>query len=256
MKHLRIQQLSLAMNGKQLCRELELECHPGEVWALLGRNGVGKTTLLHRLAGIGEQGFDGDIYLDQSDIHSLQRKHLAQHIGLLPQQSDDVFPATILETVLSGRHPFIPPWQWESNQDRQMAQDAMARMDLEELAQRPVNQLSGGERQRVAIATLLCQDPDVLLLDEPNSHLDLHVQLQVLQLIQQLAMEQHKLVIMSLHDINLAARFATHVLVLQGDGEWLSGTKEQVLTEAVLGRTFACPVQAIDTPAGRRFLID
>lgn len=256
MKHLRIHQLSLAVNGKQLCRDLELECHPGEVWALLGRNGVGKTTLLHRLAGIGEQAFDGEVLLDRANIDTMPRKQLAQHIGLLPQHTDDVFPATILETVLSGRHPFIPAWQWESRQDQQRALDALEQMNLSDLARRPVNQLSGGERQRVAIATLLCQDPDILLLDEPNSHLDLHVQLQVLQGIQQLARERHKLVIMSLHDINLAARFATHVLVLQGNGEWLSGEQDQVLTEAILSRTFACPVHAIDTAAGRRFLID
>jgi len=256
MNNLSIHNLSIRIGNKMLCRDLSLDCQPGQVWALLGRNGAGKTTLLHRLADMGENTHSGSVLLGQQNIETLPRKTLAQHIGLLLQHTDDVFPTSVMETVLTGRHPFIPAWQWETQQDRQLAQEALAQMQLQELALRPVNQLSGGERQRVAIATLLCQNPDILLLDEPTSHLDLHVQLHVLKLMQQLAREQNKLIIMSLHDINLAARFATHVLVLQGDGAWLSGEGDEILTESHLSQTYACPVHAIDTDNGRRFLID
>ena len=143
-------------------------------------------------------------------------------LGLLTQTTEDPFPSTVLDTVLIGRHPHIDFWRWESDADRELARTALAAVGLATFADREIATLSGGERRRVAIATLLAQNPDVFLLDEPINHLDPHHQIDVLRLLRAQADAGHA-VVMSLHDAGLAARFADRVLMLFGDGEWLCG---------------------------------
>ncbi|MDH5766873.1 MAG: ABC transporter ATP-binding protein, partial [Gammaproteobacteria bacterium] len=217
MSLLEIQNLDISIATTQVCNKLNLTIEPGQVWAILGRNGIGKTTLLHTLAGLREAD-GGEIFIHQDNIKQLNRKQVAQKIGLLLQHHEDAFPTSILETVLIGRHPYIPNWQWESAMDKQLAMNALEQVELQHMAHRQTNQLSGGERQRVAIATLLTQNPEILLLDEPNSHLDLNYQVKLLDHICQYARENNQAVIMSLHDINLAARFADHLIFLHGEG--------------------------------------
>ncbi len=250
---LRSEQLSISIGGKQVCNALNLNIEAGQVWGVLGRNGIGKTTLLHTLAGL-RAADNGDIYLNSNNIQRLSRKHIAQHIGLLLQHHEDSFPASVLETVISGRHPHISQWRWENETDHEIALQALQSVALQDLAARPVNQLSGGERQRVAIAGLLTQKPDIYLLDEPNSHLDLNYQIQILNHFSQLAREQHNTIIMSLHDINLAARYCDHLLLLLGDGECLQGSTNTLLNTENLQRLFQHPLQEINGPAGKIFI--
>lgn len=241
MSLLRSEQLSVSIGTTRICHHLNLACEAGETWGILGRNGMGKTTLLHTLAGLYKP-LHGDIFIRQDNIHSLSRRNIAQQLGLLLQHHEDSFPSTVIETVISGRHPHIKPWQWESDADRQIAEQALNDVQLSELALRPINRLSGGERQRVAMATLLTQNPDIMLLDEPNSHLDLKYQLQLLEHFSQLAREQHKLLIMSLHDINLAARFCDKLILMMGDGKVLLGDSEALLNEDNLQQLYDYPV--------------
>ena len=154
--------------------------------------------------------------------------HWRCKLGLLTQTTEDPFPSTVLDSVLVGRHPHIDFWRWESDADRAIACAALAAVALEELAERDIDTLSGGERRRVALATLLAQNPDVLLLDEPINHLDPHHQLDVLKLLRDRARDGRSIV-MSLHDAGLAARFSDHALLLFGDGGWLSGPTSEVL---------------------------
>ncbi len=242
MSTLSTQQLNIDIGGKSVCSQLDLKLIPGQIWGVLGRNGVGKTTLIHTLAGLRDASA-GHIRLNQDDLSSLSRKQIAQKIGLLLQHVEDPFPATVLETVVSGRHPHIANWQWESRDDYQLAQQALTQVDMADMAQRQVNQLSGGERQRVALATLITQNPAIFLLDEPNSHLDLHHQSSLLSWICHYTQQQQRVLLMSLHDINLAAKYCTHILLLLGDGEYLAGTKEDMLTEQQLEKTFHHPVR-------------
>lgn len=249
---LRCVQLSIGIAGKQVCRQLDLTIEPGQVWGILGRNGIGKTTLLHTLAGL-RAAQSGDILVDDCNSKQLSRKQIAQKIGVLLQHHEDSFPSTVLETVLAGRHPHTGLWQWENAADYAMARLALQQVDMLEMQHRPVQQLSGGERQRVAIATVLTQDPSCFLLDEPNSHLDLHYQISILDALCRFARNNRRALLMTLHDINLAARFCDHVLLLNGNGEVLAGAAGNLLNRQHLSALFQHPIEILDTPSGKFF---
>ncbi len=189
MSVLALDKVSLRIGTVDVCHALDVTFNPGECWAILGRNGTGKTTLLHTLAGLRATD-NGSILLDGAAIEQLPRRRIAQHVGLLPQDSHDPFPATVLETALLGRHPHLSPWAWESAEDRALARAALAQVGLVDWDARTLATLSGGERRRVALATLLTQDPDILLLDEPTNHLDLHHQVALLDLLARQARER------------------------------------------------------------------
>jgi iron complex transport system ATP-binding protein len=245
--------LDVTIAGKQVCRRLNLSIEHGQCWGLLGRNGVGKTTLLHTLAGL-RAADGGSIRLDGRDMASLHRREVARHLGVLFQQESDPFPATVLETALTGRHPYLRPWQWETAEDIAAARDALHVMELDDLEQRYSASLSGGERQRLKVATLLTQNPALLLLDEPSNHLDPHHQLSVLALIAERCREQDRAALMTLHDVNLAARFCDHLLLLFGNGEARAGSAEELLDNSLLSRLYGHPVRCLDDGRTRCFL--
>jgi iron complex transport system ATP-binding protein len=170
------------------------------------------------------------------------------------QGGEDALPASVLETALIGRHPHIGFWRWESHADVALARRALKAVALDGLEQRPQNHLSGGERRRLAIATVLAQDPQVFLLDEPANELDLHFQLHLVQIFQRLAYEQDRAVIMSLHDVNLAARFCDTLLLLFGDGEARWGRSADLLTPKLLERLYRTPVERVAWREGDLFV--
>ncbi len=232
---------------------LNLDVQAGQCWCLLGRNGSGKTTLLHTLAGL-RAPVAGRIELGGTPLERLTRAHIARRLALLFQDNRDPFPASVLETVLQGRHPYLHNWQWENAADHDIANRTLDRLGLRHFAQRNVQTLSGGERQRVAIATLLTQQTGLLFLDEPTNHLDLHHQLDILDLLRDECRDRHKAVFMVLHDINLAARYADHVLLLLGDGESRAGTAQEILQTALLEQLYGHRLIELETPAGAAWL--
>lgn len=236
--------LTISIADTQVCNALNISFEAGQIWGLLGRNGTGKTTLLHTLCQLRTE-YTGEIKLNNKNIQQLKRKSIAQQIGIQLQHTEDPFPSTVLETVLTGRHPYISNWQWEDENDLNKAKAALSIVEMTNLAERSVNNLSGGERQRVSLAALITQNPKIFLLDEPNSHLDLNYQIKLLQYFTDYAKSHDHLLIMSLHDINLAARFCTHLLMLTGDGEFISGTIEETLNQANLTETFKHPIREI-----------
>ncbi|ANO50374.1 ABC transporter ATP-binding protein [Woeseia oceani] len=235
--------LRIEVPGRTLVDELDFELRAGEFLAVLGQNGAGKSLTLHTLAGL-RRPATGTIELLGQPLPGLSRQTIARQLALLPQHSDDAFPATVFDTVLSGRHPHVPRWQWESAADRGIASDCLRLMDLHNLHNRDIATLSGGERRRVAVAQVLAQAPDVYLLDEPSNHLDPQHQLDVLNVFADKA-ACGKTVIASLHDVNLAARYATSCLLLFGDGRWELGPAESILTAAVLSDLYATPMEAL-----------
>lgn len=243
--------LTVEIAGKQVCRGLDLAARAGDCIGLLGANGVGKTTLLHTLAGL-RAAAAGQVLLDGAPIAALPRRRVAQRLGLLMQQPEDSLPATVLETALIGRHPHLDFWRWESHADVAIARRALKSVGLEGLEQRAQTALSGGERRRLDVATVLVQDPQVFLLDEPAHQLDLQHQMTLLGQLQSLAANQGRTVIMSLHDINLAARFCSAVLMLFGEGESLFAAAE-ALTPENLTRLYRTPVSAVPWKGGRLF---
>lgn len=212
---LTVRRLRLEIAERILCPDLDFEVHAGESWAILGRNGAGKTTLLHTLAGL-RAPRQGTVELGGRALPELAPRELALARGLLEQTSFDAFSSTALEVALAGRHPHLSRWGWESASDEAAAWSALRAVGLAECADRDALTLSGGERRRLALATLLAQDPPLLLLDEPTASLDLHHQVAVLDLLRQLR-EQGRTLVMVLHDLTLAARYCDHVVLLDGE---------------------------------------
>jgi len=233
--------LALQVGGRWLCCEFSLTLAAGQCLVLLGPNGAGKTMLLHTLAGLREPTV-GSVLLGGLPYAAWRAAEVARFRGLLPQQQADHFSSTVLETVLVGRHPYLGRWGWEGPQDVRIARAALADVGLAELAERDILTLSGGERQRVAVAALLAQSPRLLLLDEPTNHLDLHYQIAVLDLMRGLA-DAGRGVVMVLHDINLAARYADQIILLDGRGGVRAGARDEVLQPELLSAAFGHPLR-------------
>lgn len=250
---LQLRQLRVDIGGKTICSAFDLEINQGESWAILGKNGSGKTTLLHTLAGL-YSAESGEILLHGQSITSLSRKQIARQLGLLLQDYEDHFPGTVLELVVSGRHPWLSAWQWESDNDLALAKQALSQVDLAGFANRQLTSLSGGERRRVALAMLLTQSPEIYLLDEPTNHLDIHHQHRTLQLINELVTQQQKTAIMVLHDMNLAMRYCDHALFLFEDAPPLAGKIDEVMTVENLSQLLGHPLVEVAGPHGKVFL--
>lgn len=235
--------LTVEVAGRTLVAGLNLQVARGELIAVLGQNGSGKSLTLHTLAGL-RPAYSGSISLLDKDVANSKRQELAKHLALLPQHVDDIFPATVIDTALIGRHPHIGRMSWESSEDIDVARTALASVDLDALAARDVLTLSGGERRRLAIAQVLTQAPDLYLLDEPTNHLDPQHQLDALRLFRERA-DNGAAVIASLHDVNLAVRFADRCLLLYGDGRWDLGTTAEILGSDRLSELYSTPMEAV-----------
>jgi len=249
---LRCSKLSVRVPGRTLVEGLDLEIRPGAVLAVLGRNGAGKSSTLHTLAGL-RPAAAGSVTLGGRPLTEWPRRERARRVGLLPQVSDDPFPANALEAVLVGRHPHLGFWQWETAADLAAAHRCLATVDLASFDARDVATLSGGERRRLAAATVLAQEPQTYLLDEPIQHLDPQHQLDVLAIFRRLA-DAGRAVALSLHDVGLAARFADDALLLFGDGHWQHGRAAEVLNEASITELYGMAVRELRWEHGRTFV--
>ena len=247
---LKLSDLTVAINDRVLCRSLSVNMSAGETWSILGPNGSGKTTLLETLAGL-RTAKSGEIVIGCEPISSLSPRKLALQRSMLFQKTEDVFPATVMETVLSGRHPHVPYWQTESTKDIDIARNALDRVDLTELEERDINSLSGGERQRVSVAAVLAQDAPVRLFDEPSNHLDLKHQSSILQIISE---NHQRLNLIVLQDINQAWRYTSHALLLYPDGSTEHGEVEEMLTTDRLEALYGCSLKMIQDDQRRVFL--
>ncbi len=236
MGRLDIRELIIDVPGRGDGRALSFSVAPGQVWGVLGPNGSGKTTLLHTLAGL-RPPRSGQVMIDNQPLATQPRRQVARTLGLVFQERHDGFPATVRETALIGRHPWLSTWQMEGAEDLRLAEAALARLDVAHLAERLVSTLSGGERQRLAIATVLTQAPQIWLADEPTNHLDLHHQSAVMALLAEQA-AAGRAVMMCLHDLNLAARWCDHLLLLYPDGEACWGPAQEMLVPEALERLY------------------
>lgn len=252
MSVLEASELVIDVPGREDGQPLDFAIEPGQLWGVLGPNGAGKTTLLHTMAGL-RAPRRGQVLLDGTSLARLRRRHLAQALGVVFQERQDGFPATVRETVLIGRHPFLSPWQQEGAEDLCLAEEAMARLELEDLAERLVSQLSGGERQRVALATTLTQSPRLWLADEPTNHLDLRHQVEVMTLLAKQA-RNGRGVLLCVHDLNLAARWCDHLLLLYPDGDACWGAAQDMLVPEALERLYDQPLMVAEINGARVFV--
>lgn len=208
---------------------------------LLGPNGSGKTTLLRTISRLLKPRV-GVVYLDEREIYSMGSQEAAKNIAVVPQGSSLSFDFTALEIVLMGRHPHISRLKFESEEDLAIARKAMEVTNTWHLAERRISELSGGERQRVIIARALAQEPKVLLLDEPTTHLDINSQLEIMDLLKELCVKGGLVVLAVLHDFNLAARYCDSIILLK-DGKIFSiGRVDEVLTSENIREVFQVDV--------------
>ncbi len=245
-------QLDVHIGSIDVVTNLSMELAPNEFWGLLGPNGIGKTTLLKCLAGLLNPA-SGQVFLESRNINELPRKLVARHVGMLQQHTVYVFDSSVIQTALTGRHPHLAYWAREGPDDLQKARDALKAVELDEFSERSVTGLSGGEARRLAFAALLVQDPEIMLLDEPTNHLDLRHQVQIMGMIRERIQRGGFTAIAALHDINLAARYCSHILMLLGNGDWIAGRREDMLNEVNLEKLYGCPVEMIQGKHGARF---
>lgn len=240
---IRIAGLELGYNGLSILSDLDLEVPEGELVVLLGPNGSGKTTLLRAISGL-LRPQKGAVFLDATDVHRLAPEQLATKLAALEQEIHCAFEFRVRETVALGRLPHLRRFGRFSERDRAFVERVMAQCDLLALSDRPVQTLSSGERQRVWLAMALAQEPEVLLLDEPTSHLDINFQIEIMGLIRKLA-RQGLTVLASLHDLNLAAQFADRLALLAQRRLLAFGRPSEVLTEALIERAYRARVDII-----------
>ena len=242
---LEARKLTVGVAGKVFCRDLDFVLTAGERLAILGRNGAGKSTLLSVLAGL-RAPVSGEVRLHGASYVELGARRSALIRGWLPQSRGDAFASTVLETALVGRHPHLERWGWESERDAEIVRRVLAAVDLAGFEERDVQTLSGGERQRVAIATLLAQEPQLYLLDEPIAYLDLKHQIAMLELFSAAAVERNAALAMVLHDPALAWRYSDRVLLVHGDGATEYGPTRDMLTAERLSALFHYPLHALE----------
>lgn len=236
--------LRITIGERVLCHAFDLQISRGERLAILGRNGAGKSTLLATLAGLRPPD-GGELRLSGDSYEKLHAREAARRRGFLPQVQVDAFPSTVLETTLIGRHPHLGRFEWESADDASFARTALEFVGLKGFESRSVFSLSGGERQRLAVATLLTQEPDLYLLDEPLSHLDLNHAIAVLDVFKRCA-DYGAGIVMVLHEPGLAARYCDRVLLLHGDGRCEIGDSTSLLTAEKLSALYGHPLRALD----------
>lgn len=224
---LEVKDLSFRYGKTLILDKVGFSAGDGRMLALLGPNGTGKTTLLKSLSGL-MMPFEGSSFLDGEDILKMPLKKRARLSAYVPQNTNSVFPVRVIDAVMMGRKPFQGFKASSSDEDKVFK--ILEQMELMPMAFKNTNELSGGERQRVFIARALCQEPRLLLLDEPTSSMDLKNQLRTMSIVRRLADERRLTVVVSIHDINLAGMYCDEFLMLYNKKVYTSGEADEVLT--------------------------
>lgn len=229
--------VSLAYGETTVLRDLNFSVAAKEFVGVLGPNGSGKTTLLKLMAGVLKP-TRGSISLKEKNIRDYPRKALAKIVSVLPQETLLDFPFTALEVVLMGRAPYLKTFQWETAHDLEIAEAAMNATDCWEFASRDVRSLSGGERERVLLARALAQEPQVLLLDEPTTHLDLKHQLETYRLLKRLNQQEGLTLIAALHDLYFASQSCGRILMLSQTRLRADGPPPEILAPQMVEEVY------------------
>lgn len=246
---LEIKNISLVFHEKEILKDMSFSVDLGEFFVIIGPNGAGKTSLLKILAGL-ENRQQGKVFIHQKNIRDYTRRSLSQVVALVPQHGETGFSFSVAETVIMGRTPHLGILGMEDKEDFRIAREAMEFTDVAHLAQRKLHQLSGGELQRVIIARAICQQPGIILLDEPTTALDPAHQLKIMDLMEKFRREQSTTIIMVSHDLNLAAMYGDRLLLLKSGSMVKTGTPEIVLERKLLEETYGCLMQIDESPVG------
>ena len=244
---LKIKDLIVFYDTHPILKDVSLSVQSGEIMGLIGPNGAGKSTLIRAVSGVTPIR-SGSVHTNGDDFHSLSPMRRAKYLAVVPQAVSLPPAFTVWETVLMGRTPHLGFIGQISAADEEIARNALKRVNALELAERRVGELSGGEAQRVLLARALCQSTPILLLDEPTTHLDLQYQVSLLELIRDLAHHDKLAVLLALHDLNLAARYADQIALMVAGEIKASGKPREVLTPDLISEAYCLPVQVVRHP--------
>ncbi|MFJ2213076.1 ABC transporter ATP-binding protein [Streptomyces sp. NPDC101062] len=247
MSKLVARELTLAYEDRTVVQELDLAVPDGRVTVIVGPNACGKSTTLRALGRL-LRPKGGSVLLDGTELARIPTRRIAQSIGLLPQSPVAPEAITVADLVARGRQPHQHWWQQWSDEDERAVTDAMARTDVTALADRSVDELSGGQRQRVWIAMALAQETELLLLDEPTTFLDIAHQVEVLDLVRRLNHEQGRTVVIVLHDLNQAARYADHLVAMKAGRIVAEGAPGEIVTAELVRDVFGLKSVVVPDP--------
>ncbi|WP_250125261.1 ABC transporter ATP-binding protein [Chroococcidiopsis sp. CCMEE 29] len=247
MKRLSTKSLSLAYDGAPIIRNLDLAIPSGQITTLVGPNGCGKSTLLKGLARLLKPRA-GAVYLDGKTLLKLSTKAVAKQLGILPQGPVAPEGLTVRDLVAQGRFPYQNWLQQWSKEDERLVESALATTSMTDLADRSLDTLSGGQRQRAWLAMALAQDTEILLLDEPTTFLDLAHQVELLDLLYELNQTQGRTIVMVLHDLNQACRYADYLVAVRSGSVFAQGQPIQVMTEAMVREVFGLECRIVPDP--------
>jgi iron complex transport system ATP-binding protein len=228
-------------------QDVSFRVEKGEFIGLIGPNGSGKTTLLKILYRLLSPQ-NGEVLFELLPLKRMDRKDIAKRIGVVAQETHLLFPFNVMEIVLMGRSPYLGHLMFESEKDLEIARKAMEWTETLPFSERPIDELSGGERKRVFIARALAQEPEVILLDEPTANLDIHHQVDFLDLILTLNRERGLTIIMASHDMNIASEFCDRLILLQEGRVYKIGTPNEVITQENIEQVYGCEVWVDQNP--------
>jgi iron complex transport system ATP-binding protein len=242
-----VNSVSFRYHEDWVLQDISFRVEKGEFVGVIGPNGSGKTTLLkilYRLLSPQK----GEILFELMPMKKMDRTDLAKRIAVVAQETHLLFPFSVLETVLMGRSPHLGHLMFESEKDVGITKKAMEWTKMLPFSERSMDELSGGERKRVFIARALAQEPEVILLDEPTANLDIHHQMDFLDLILNLNRERGLTIVMASHDMNIASEFCDRLILLQGGGIYKIGTPDEVITQENIEKVYGCEVWVDQNP--------
>ncbi|HSW57282.1 MAG TPA: heme ABC transporter ATP-binding protein [Dehalococcoidales bacterium] len=231
MDKVEVKEISLSYNHVNVVNRVSFSLKPGEMVGLIGPNGCGKTSIIKALSRVLTV-LSGEIRVDERALKSIPHNELAKILGVVPQNPNLPETFTVTEVVMLGRNPHLGWLRSESARDLEIVWQAMLKTGVAELAERKIGELSGGEKQRVTIARVLAQQPQAILLDEPTANLDIAHQIEALNLMRNLCREQHMMVLIALHDLNMASQFCDRLLLMKKGCLFAQGPAPQVITSA------------------------
>jgi iron complex transport system ATP-binding protein len=232
-----VEGLSYSYNGKKVLSGVSLHVNEGERVAIIGPNGAGKSTLL-KLIVRALDGGEGGVRVFGKSVHAYRRRELSARVAYAPQDVEGVFPFTVGEFVMMGRYPYLSPFSSITKRDREMAHEAMRLAGVDEFAGRALDSLSGGERRRAIIAAALCQEADILLLDEPGAFLDPKAQDDIRAIVNRVNRERGAAIVFVTHDVNIAAMDSGRILALRGGETVFTGPPSAFMKNEVLHRVY------------------
>lgn len=251
MKALKAENVSYCVNGNTILNNVSFDIETGDFFAIAGPNGAGKSTLLKILSGIFEYK-SGKIFVFAKSLADYRHGSIAKVMAVVPAEIYIPYDFTVEEIVLMGRSPYVDWWKDYDNKDKLIARRILTELKIENFAARSLNSLSSGERQKVFIAQALCQEPKILLLDEPTSHLDIKHQIEIFSILSELCSKKGITIIVVSHDINLLSRYSSELLMLKEGNVKALGSPQDIITRRNISLLYGadCSVANV-TPSGR-----